>query len=252
MRAITLGVSFKQYLDIPSTVAWARAAAAVAREHPVVRSGAVRLFMLPSLPAVSAVRNVISDAPISIGAQDLHWADRGPYTGGVSGVDLVELGCRYVEVGHAERRMVFGEDAEVTRRKFAAALRNGLAPVLCVGERDEVDAETAAGVCIAQLESAFAAADHVGVREIVVAYEPEWAIGRAEPARPEHVAFVASAISEALQQEPWLRPSVVYGGSAKPGTLTALGGAVDGLFLGRFAHRVEDFARIIDEAAAVA
>jgi len=252
LRPITLGVSFKQYLDITATVEWARAAASVARDHDAVRSGRVRLFVLPSLPAVSSVREAIGDAPIALGAQDLHWEDRGAYTGGVSGDDLVTLGCRYVEVGHAERRRVFGEDAAVTRRKFAAALRNGLTPVLCIGEREEGDADAAATECVAQLESAFQAADRTVTREVVVAYEPEWAIGQAEPARPEHVASVASAIAERLAREAWLRSSVLYGGSAKPGTLTKLAGAVDGLFLGRFAHRVEDFARIIDEAAAIA
>lgn len=252
MRPITLGVSFKQYLDIPTTVEWARKAASVAGSHEAVVSGRVRLFVLPTLPATTAVREAIGDAPVGIGAQDLHWEDRGPYTGGVSGADLVAMGCKYVEVGHAERRRVFGEDDEVVRRKFAAALRNDLTPVLCVGEREQGEAGAAASACIAQLESALRDADRAGGREVIVAYEPEWAIGGAEPAQPAHVAAVASAIAARLMEESWLSSSVVYGGSAQPGTLTALAGSVDGLFLGRFAHRVEDFARIIDEGATLA
>lgn len=248
---MTLGVSFKQYLDIATTVEWARTVAALAGSHEAVRSGSVRLFVLPTLPAMSAVREAIGDAPIAIGAQDLHWEDRGPYTGGVSGADLAAMGCRYVEVGHAERRRVFGESSEVAERKFRAALRNGLIPVLCVGEQEECDSDAAAAVCIAQLESVFARVEDPEGHEIVVAYEPEWAIGRAEPAQPAHVTAVGSAIGARLREMPWQRSSVLYGGSAKPGTLTTVAGSVDGLFLGRFAHRTADFAAIIDEAAAL-
>lgn len=251
-RPVTLGVSFKQYLDIAAAAQWAGSAAQITRMHPAVASGQVRVFVLPSLPAVKAVREALGDAPIAVGAQDLHWEDRGPFTGGVSGADLAALGCTLVEVGHAERRRVFGEGDEVTRRKFAAALRNGLTPVLCVGEREEVDADAAAAECVAQLESAFE-----GIRvpegcEVIVAYEPEWAIGRTEPAGAAHVSAVTAAISAWLAAKEGLQATVLYGGSAKPGTLGELEGAVDGLFLGRFAHRPGDFASIIDEAAALA
>ncbi|WP_404437898.1 triose-phosphate isomerase [Microbacterium aerolatum] len=249
---VLLGVSLKLYLDIDESVTWAREIAAIAGAHPSVASGAIRVFVLPSLPALPGVIEAIGGAPVAVGAQDLFWADRGAYTGAVSGADLRRLGCRYVEVGHAERRQVFGEDAGTTRRKFTAALRNDLTPVLCVGERDEQTPDAAAELCIAQLEDALPAVGEERIRDLVVAYEPEWAIGRDEPADAGHVAFVTRRLRRHLDGRPNIGSSaVIYGGSAKPGVIGALGDAVDGLFLGRFAHDPDSFELILQEAAAV-
>jgi triosephosphate isomerase len=246
-----LGASLKLYLDVARTAVWAGAVAEIARTHPAVESGAVRLFVLPSLPAVPVVAGAMNGTPVEYGAQDLHWEDRGAFTGAVSGTDLYDIGCRLVEVGHAERKNVFGEDAEVVDRKFRAALRNGLTPVFCVGEAREGTPEDAASECIRQLDSAFSGAELEG-REVIVAYEPEWAIGAPQPASADHVRSVAAALRERLAAETTLRSSaVIYGGSAQPGTLTALGDSVDGLFLGRFAHDPAAFAQMVDEAAAI-
>lgn len=242
-----LGASFKLYLDVDESVAWATAVAEQARQHPAVVSGQVRLFVLPSLPALDRVVEAIGDAPVAVGAQDLFSEDRGAYTGGVSGADLARLGCSYAEVGHVERRRFFGEDALTIRRKFTAAVRNGLTPVLCVGEAEEQDADEASSVCIAQFDSA--SADVEVVPSLILAYEPEWAIGRAEPASVDHVVAVAQRLRTHLDGRGLQDASVIYGGSAKPGLLSELGNAVDGLFLGRFVHDPMAFASIIDEAA---
>lgn len=247
--SVTLGASLKLYLDIHESVAWAAALAETARAHPAVVSGEVRLFVLPSLPAITSVIAAIGDAPIAVGAQDLFWEDRGAYTGGVSGADLAQLGCTYVEVGHVERRRFFGEDDLAIRRKVTAAVRNGLIPVLCVGEDHRQDADAAASACIAQFESA--TADAEGVFELVLAYEPEWAIGRSEPAPADHVIAVIALLRSHLERSGYSRSTVIYGGSAKPGLLSLLGSSVDGLFLGRFAHSPAAFASIIDEAATI-
>ncbi|WP_036281235.1 triose-phosphate isomerase family protein [Microbacterium sp. CH12i] len=247
MRPILLGASLKLYLDIDTSVAWARSLSEIARTHAAVLSGDVRLFILPSLPALDRVIAAVADAPIAVGAQDLFWEDRGAYTGAVSGADLARLGCRYVEVGHAERRHVFGEGDTVIRRKLAAAVRNSLTPVLCVGEEERVDAALAASICIAQIESAIA--DAGDLNDLVVAYEPEWAIGQAEPASPDHVSEVVALLRSHLTQQGLQDAAVIYGGSAKPGLLSTLSSGVDGLFLGRFAHDPQAFASIIDEAA---
>lgn len=252
-RPLILGVSLKLYMDIEQTTSWARAVSVLAGKHPALRDGLVRLFVLPSLPAVPAVREAMTGGEVAWGAQDLHWDDRGAYTGAVSGADLRAIGCSLVEVGHAERRKYFAETDEVIARKFGAAIRNELTPVLCIGERTEISAGEAAQECIAQLESALdGATARDSSAEIIVAYEPEWAIGRAEPASPEHVTSVVGAIKERLAQVSWLsRSAVIYGGSAQHGTLTALGAQVDGLFLGRFAHHPAELFRIVDEAAAL-
>ncbi|WP_156761159.1 triose-phosphate isomerase family protein [Microbacterium karelineae] len=245
-----LGVSLKLYLSVAETAAWARSVAEIARTRPAVTEGRVRLFALPSLPAFPAARDALAGSPVAVGAQDLHGDDRGACTGGVSGADLHEVGCRLVEVGHAERRRVFGEDDGVARRKLAAALRNDLVPVLCVGEPDEVAPDEAARACVSRLDALLdCARPPTPGRELILAYEPEWAIGRADPAPPAHIATVVTALRRRLEQVPWIDSSpVIYGGSAQPGSLTALGGAVDGLFLGRFAHDPDALARMIDEA----
>lgn len=248
---ILLGVSLKLYLDVARTAQWAHDIAAIARSHPAVRSGSVALFALPSLPALSLVRQEFAGTDVRIGAQDLHWADRGAYTGAVSGQDLGAIGCTLVEVGHAERRELFGETDEVVADKVAAAFRNGLVPVLCVGEGVLMSPEDAASACVVQIESALSVAKIVD-GEIIVAYEPVWAIGQAQPASAEHVRTVVTTLTSRLRQDRRLAtPRVIYGGSAQPGTLTALGDAVDGLFLGRFAHDPAAFGRIVDEAAAL-
>lgn len=247
-----LGISLKLYLDIDASVAWAEQIAAITAAHPIVASGAVRVFVLPSLPALPAVIAAIGDAPVAVGGQDLFWADRGAYTGAVSGADLRRMGCEYVEVGHAERRQVFGEDADTTTLKFAAAVRNQLTPVLCVGEPAEQTADAAARVCIAQLEHALSGMRDAALDDLIVAYEPEWAIGRSEPAGAEHVAAVTRRLRSHLDTRSEIASSsIIYGGSAKPGVISALGNSVDGLFLGRFAHDPASFAQIVEEAAAV-
>lgn len=251
-QPVTLGVSLKLYLDVATTVDWARRVATIARGHTAVRSGAVRLFVMPSFPAMTGVREATAGTTVEVGAQNLHWEDRGPYTGEVSGADLREIGCTLVEVGHAERRALFGEDDDVVRRKLAAAVRNGLTPVLCVGESDEMPAAEAASRCLDELDSALAGLDGMRIDDLIVAYEPVWAIGKPTPAPTDHIRVVAAALCDRLaQDERVAASSVIYGGSAQRGMLGELGDAVDGLFLGRFAHDTASLARIIDEAAAL-
>ena len=248
---VTLGVSLKLYLDIPRTVRWAKEVASIARRHPAVRAGDVRLIALPSLPALDATRTALADSGVELGAQDLFWEDRGAYTGAVSGSDLRQAGCAYVEIGHAERRALFGEDDDMIRRKLAAAVRNRLVPILCVGEATR--GEDAAQACVAQLTSALDGLDPAAVLdELIVAYEPVWAIGARRPAPAEDVTGVIAALPRALDDDPRVAAAyVIYGGSAGPGQLGTLGRGVDGLFLGRFAHDPAQLERVLDEAATI-
>lgn len=249
--AVTLGVSLKLYLDVARTVRWAQQVAEIAHRQAAVRSGNVRLVVLPSLPALEATRAALEGSGVEVGAQDLFWEDRGAYTGAISGADLRQAGCAYVEVGHAERRSVFGEDDAVVQRKLAAAVRNSLTPLLCVG--DTSPDEDGAAVCVAQLASALdGLAPGTVVDELLVAYEPVWAIGVAEPAPVEAVTAVTAALRDAVAGDDRVAAaSVIYGGSAQPGLLTRLGRGVDGLFLGRFAHDPAQLEEVVAEAAAL-
>lgn len=241
---ITIGVSLKMYFGHARTLAWCRDVARVAAERRGVVPDRVELFVLPTFPALAPAITAIGGAPVAVGAQDLHWADDGAYTGEVSAVELAEVGVRYVEVGHAERRRLFGETDEVIKLKTAAALRHGLVPVLCIGESDRVDGDTAIGIVHDQLEAALADAPP---GRVIVAYEPVWAIGAPEPAPDEHIRAVCAALRGTGRDA----TSVIYGGAAGPGLLGRLEGTVDGLFLGRFAHDPAALATVIDEAAAL-
>lgn len=249
---VLLGVSLKMYFGPRRTIEWCAAVAELARRHEAVSSGAVSLFALPAFSSLTAAIDIFADTAVAVGAQDLFWEDRGPYTGEVSGADLRDLGCSFVEVGHAERRGLFGEDDAVVNRKLAAAVRNSLTPVLCIGEHEIGSPDEAAATCVRQLESALdGLTGKNDALPLVVAYEPNWAIGAAHSASADHVAAVSARLKDWLRTRPGFEASrVIYGGSAGPGLLGTLGGSVDGLFLGRFAHDPAALELILDEARA--
>ncbi|MET4638436.1 triose-phosphate isomerase family protein [Mycetocola sp. 2940] len=250
MAPVVVGVSLKMYFGHARAREWFAQVAELARENESVRNGAVELFVIPSFVAIPAAIEALAGTPVVVGAQDLFWEDDGAYTGEVSGAELAELGVGVVEVGHAERRRIFGEDDEIVAAKTTAALRNGIAPVLCIGETLRSKPDAAAREVIQQLHSAL---DGAPAGRVHVAYEPVWAIGAPEPAPAEHIIAVARALRTAVDALPGRDgSSVIYGGSAGPGLLTALGGSVDGLFLGRFAHDPAALASVLDEAATLA
>jgi triosephosphate isomerase (TIM) len=246
---VSIGVSLKAYFGYQQTLAWCQ------RVAPIARARAdVDMFVLPAFPALPAVAEIFEGSTVQVGAQDLCADDAGARTGEVGGAMLAELGCRYAEVGHAERRTLYGETEPVVAAKLTAALRHGLVPVLCIGEADRVPAAQAVEECRRQIASALAPSRDGGLSgRIVVAYEPHWAIGAAAPASDRHIRDVCAALREDLAGRSHVTTGqVIYGGSAGPGLLTRLGGAVDGLFLGRFAHDPDALARILDEAKALA
>ncbi|MER6978919.1 triose-phosphate isomerase [Streptomyces carpinensis] len=242
--AVLLGVSLKMYFGHHQTLNWARKIASLAKHHPAVASGRARLFVLPAFTAVVPAAGILAPYDIAIGAQDIATEDTGPYTGEIGGPVLQEIGCRYAEVGHAERRRLYGEGDTVVAAKTAAALRNGLTPVLCVGERDQADPHAAAERTVAEAARLL----HGLHGAVVLAYEPQWAIGAPEPASADHIATVCTALRGWLDTRPQHSGStVIYGGSAGPGLLTRLQGSADGLFLGRFAHDPANVEAILDE-----
>jgi triosephosphate isomerase len=249
--AVVLGVSLKMYFDRDQTLAWCRTVAALAGKHPALACGAASLFILPSVPMLGEVRDLLAGRGIGLGAQDVFHEDAGAFTGAVSPRMLRQLGCDYAEIGHAERRRLLGETDAIIARKLAAALRNGLTPVLCVGEPNRGPAARAAAYVVRQVTAALRATDALQIR-LIVAYEPVWAIGASRPAGRAHIVGVCTRLQYFLDGETRLAGSrVIYGGSAGPGLLTALGGRPAGLFLGRFAHDPANVQRVLDEALAL-
>lgn len=250
--AYTIGVSLKMYFGLRETVQWCEQVARIAADHEAIASGAAELFVLPVLPALLPVADIFAGTPISVGAQDLFWEDLGAWTGHVGGPILREAGARYAEVGHAERRAL-GETDEVVSAKVAAALRNELTPVICVGEESDAGTAAATQACVAELDRDLQDARERGLlAPVVVAYEPRWAIGASRPAGVEHIRAVCAGLARALGGTEAVRGHrVIYGGSAGPGLLTELDGAVTGLFLGRFAHDPYAVGQVLDEVLAL-
>ena len=256
---LTIGVSLKMYFGQRQTLDWCHAVAAVARRHPAVAGGGAELFVLPAAPLIDPVLRIFDGVGVGVGAQNLSGEDSGPFTGEVSGALLREMGCRYAEVGHAERRRLFGEDDAAAAAKVAACWRHGLTPVLCVGEPAPVPPADAARACVSEAEAILGRAGAVRpgtagpVRRVILAYEPHWAIGQPEAAPAGHIAEVTGALRRWLASRPELAGSrVIYGGSAGLGLLGSIRGSVDGLFLGRFAHDPAALEAILDEAGQAA
>ncbi|MGA1838489.1 triose-phosphate isomerase family protein [Herbiconiux sp. 11R-BC] len=240
-----VGVSLKMYFGHAQTAAWVERVGEIAHATPAVAEGRVQLFVIPGYLSLASSVRALEGSRVLVGAQDVAAADTGAFTGEVGGPELAEIGVRLAEVGHAERRSLFGETDETVALKTAAALRNGLTPVLCVGERMRTEPAAAAAECRRQIASALAgAADG----PVIVAYEPVWAIGAAEPAEPAYVTAVCALLHAAVADRPG--SAVIYGGSAGPGLLSELGPEVDGLFLGRFAHDPAALERVLAEAGA--
>jgi triosephosphate isomerase len=247
---VLVGVSLKMYFGHRQSLDWCARVAELARTHASVVRGDVELFVIPGYLSVPAAVEIFSDSPVAVGAQDLASADTGAFTGEVSGVELAEVGVRVVEIGHAERRRLFFETDEVVAEKSSAALRNGITPVLCIGETDKSDPASAAAESMRQVTVALANAPR---GRVIVAYEPVWAIGADEPAPADYIRAVCSSLRDSVAALDGRDGSaVIYGGSAGPGLLSQLGSDVDGVFLGRFAHNTAALGSVLDEAAAIA
>jgi triosephosphate isomerase (TIM) len=247
----TVAISLKMYFSNARTLDYCRALTALARNDEGVQTGATDLVVLPTFVAIPSALTAVRGTNVRIGAQDLAAEDTGPFTGEVSGAELAEVGCTHVEVGHAERRTLFGETDSVVAAKTRAAFRNGLVPILCVGEPSPTDPATAADICVRQVSSALPDRrdEDAALPRVIVAYEPYWAIGAPHPAPTRHVAEVCQRARATLTGH--LQDfAIIYGGSAGPGLLTDLDGNVDGLFLGRFAHDPQAVAGVLAEAAA--
>ncbi|MGZ6339616.1 MAG: triose-phosphate isomerase [Candidatus Limnocylindrales bacterium] len=214
---------------------------------------AVEVVVLPPYTDLRSVQTLVDGDKLEIGygAQDLSAHDSGAYTGEVSGVMLAKLGCSYVVVGHSERRQYHAEDDPGVNAKVEAAFRNGIVPIVCVGEGLEV--RRAGGqveFTLAQLDGAFARVPADQARTAVVAYEPVWAIGTGEVATPEDAQEVCAAIRTRLAElysgDLADHVRVLYGGSVKSSNIAGIMAQtdVDGALVGGASLDAAEFAAI--------
>ncbi|KAM3447232.1 hypothetical protein MY3296_008918 [Beauveria thailandica] len=257
-RRRLVGLSSKMYFSLSQTESYTADVLARLAALPPALLADTDVFILPDFLTVAATAARIAasglpaGAAVWAGAQDCHWEDRGSYTGEVSPAVLRDVGARIVAVGHAERRRLFAEDDAVAARKAAAASRNGMVPLVCVGEETEGGGgggvAAAVAECAPQVEAVVGAlADDA---ELVLAYEPVWAIGASQPAGDAHVLAVVAGLRELdCVKNRTGTTRIVYGGSAGPGLYERLKTGLDGLFLGRFAHDPERFVQTVKEVA---
>ena len=208
----------------------------------------------PPFVYLSAVQAQLANTPIALGAQDVCEQDVGAYTGEVSAPMLKEVGCRYVIIGHSERRHIYGESDDFTAQKFAAARRSGLTPILCVGELlEEREQGMTEQVVARQLEAVISTAGIEGLTDAVIAYEPVWAIGTGKTATPQQAQEVHAFIRQRIIRE---RPAVaesiriLYGGSVKGDNAAELFSMsdIDGGLIGGASLKGEEFLKICKAA----
>jgi L-erythrulose 1-phosphate isomerase len=242
MSDVLVAVSLKAYFGYSQTCRWLSGVARLLDRRPL--ADRVELAVLPPFPLLERTVQVLGPHGVQAGSQDVSWAEAGPMTGEVTAALLAELGCRYAEVGHAERRQHFGEDDAMTARKAVAAARCGLVPLICVGERHPDLGEA----LVEAVHQAGAVTEKLDHHPFVIAYEPLWAIGAGAPADADHVLRVGEALRSSIPALGGGTGRLIYGGTAGPGTLSTLRPCFDGVFLGRRAHRLEGLQQVLEEA----
>lgn len=247
-RRRLIGLSSKMYFSLKKTQDYTSDLLAVLPTIPDDQLSKVDVFLIPDFITVIPTGQQIKEANSNLwlGAQDSHWEDGGAYTGEVSPAVLKEAGVKIVEVGHAERRRIFGEDDEITAKKAAAVAKNDMIPLVCIGEKTKGDINVAVDEVAVQVDAVMKLVPDEA--EVVLAYEPVWAIGASQPAGEDHILKVVDGIRNLKSvQGRTGQTRVVYGGSAGPGLFERLSSGVDGLFLGRFGHDVAQFVRTVKE-----
>ncbi len=233
-----------------TTLEDARALAQAIADH-VERAPNVDVLLAPPFPWLLPVHDVIAQTRIALGAQNMHWEPQGAFTGEVSPQMLLSAGCTHVIIGHSERRQYFGETDETVFRKIGAAMHAGLRPILCVGETlNEREAGLTFKVVRRQLWGALEGLQTPA--ELIIAYEPVWAIGTGVPAHPEQAqevhAFIRQEVPRIWDRHVDIR--ILYGGSVKPDNIEGFlrQPDVDGALVGGASLHADAFNAMIDIA----
>ncbi|GAB4245610.1 MAG: triose-phosphate isomerase [Acidobacteriota bacterium] len=213
---------------------------------------AVTTVVCPTFTGLSTAAEVLQDSNIGLGAQNCHWEDEGAFTGEISARMLVDCGCRYVILGHSERRQYFAETDQMINRKLRKVLTTELTPILCIGETlEEREAGRVAEIVLGQLQADLAEIPAADVKRVVIAYEPVWAIGTGRTATPETAEEVHGMIRGWLSRQYGGELAggalILYGGSVKPENIAELMAQpdIDGALVGGASLDAESFAKIV-------
>lgn len=212
----------------------------------------IEIVVCPPFTALESVAWVLGEGPVKIGAQNMHWADEGAYTGEVAAKMLLTIGCRYVILGHSERRAHFGESNSIVNKKLKAALATSLVPIVCVGEKlGEREKGQTEAVVQGHVVGAFEGLSPADLQSVILAYEPVWAIGTGKTASPEQAnevhAFIRDLLKKSFGESLARDIRIQYGGSVKPENAASLLSQpeIDGALVGGASLDAESFSQII-------
>jgi len=247
LAKMLIGCSAKSYLTLDTGRRWAEEVASELRDREMSGEG---VYICPPFPLIPLFLELLQGSGVEVGTQDVSIYPPGPYTGEVSAPLLAELGVRYVMTGHPERRRLFGEGPREFNRKVLVTAEVGMVPILVVGEPERI--RDPGPVLREQVQAALRAFPEEA--DLVVAYEPTWAIGQAEPAPGDHVVATIARLRDVVAEFA-SQARILYGGSAKLGTYGDIGAAAgaapaglpDGIFLGRGGLDAGSFVQTIEE-----
>ena len=212
----------------------------------------VEVVVCPTYTALAASAKVLEGSSIGLGAQNVHYEDKGAFTGELTTEMLIDAGCSHVIIGHSERRQYFNESDEFIGKKLTKILSTKLTPILCCGETlEEREAGKVETIILGQLKNAMAGLTEEKLSRIIIAYEPIWAIGTGKTATPEMAeevhAMIRNWVKEAYSENLADSVRILYGGSVKPGNISDLMSQpdIDGALVGGASLEASSFAQIV-------
>lgn len=239
--------NWKMFKTIPEAVEMSKELVALLKEP-----ADVDVMIAPSYVLLSAVAREIEGSPIFLGAQDLFWEKEGAYTGAVSAEMIVSAGCKYVIIGHSERRQYFGETDHSVNLKIRAAINSGLAPILCIGETEtQRESGDTYSILDKQIQKGLKDFSYDELEKLVVAYEPVWAIGTGKTATSQQAQeihkFLRNILEKTFGNLLAKNTRILYGGSVKPENIAELMAMddVDGALVGGASLKADVFSGIV-------
>ncbi len=224
-------------------------------KREIVDVAGVDIVLCPPFTALADVADTLTDTGIALGAQNIFWEDAGAFTGEISGPMLKDLGVSYVIIGHSERRQFFNETNETVNKRLRAALKNGLAPIVCVGENlAQRESNKTFDIIKDHSEGSLSGLSSEEMKKVVLAYEPVWAIGTGKTATPDQAqevhVFIRQLLGKMFNTEIANSVRIQYGGSVTPDNVVSLMAQadIDGALVGGASLKAPSFAAIVKGA----
>lgn len=247
MRKAIIAGNWKMHYTVDEAVKF------IEELKPLVKDAASEVVVCPTFVALDAVKKAVAGTNIKVGAQNMHWEEKGAFTGEIAPGMLEALAIDYVVIGHSERRQYFAETDETVNKKLKAAFAHKIVPILCVGESlEERESGKTNAVIEAQIKVDLAGLTKEQVEELVIAYEPIWAIGTGKTATSEQanetIAAIRKMVADIFGAEAADKTRIQYGGSVKPSTIKEQmeQSDIDGALVGGASLVATDFAGIVN------